>query len=122
MRHSLWEQGSLEACNERLFGYLDSEVEALQQRKAVYDAERRLSEGSDSCWSGAYSDSDSAAELEVNTEPIQLQWKVLWWLLYRGGGRGCSRRASWQEEEEAQAGSAASEAFTLGTGLAGGPE
>ena len=36
VRHSLWEQGSLEAYNERLFGYLDSEVEALQQRKAVY--------------------------------------------------------------------------------------
>ena len=39
-RHSLWEQGSLEACNEWLFGYLDGEVEALQQRKAEYDAER----------------------------------------------------------------------------------
>ena len=29
MRHSLWKQGSLEACNERLVGYLDSEMEAL---------------------------------------------------------------------------------------------
>ena len=83
VRHSLWEQGSLEACNAWLFGYLDREAEALQQRKAVYDEERRLSEGSDSCWSGAYNDSDSAAELEANTEPIQLQWKVLWWLSYR---------------------------------------
>ena len=34
VRHSLWEQGSLEAQNERLFGCLDAEVEALQQRQA----------------------------------------------------------------------------------------
>jgi len=40
-------------------------VRALKQRKAVYDEERRQPEGSDSCWSGADSDSDSAAELEV---------------------------------------------------------
>ena len=32
VRHSLWEQGSLEACNGWLFGCLDGEVEALQQR------------------------------------------------------------------------------------------
>ena len=69
-RHSLWEQGSLEAHNEWLFGCLDGEVVALQQRKAEYDEERRLSEGSDSCWSGADSDTDSAAELEVVEEPL----------------------------------------------------
>ena len=51
MRHSLWEQDSLEALTEVLFGCLDGEIEALQQRKAVYDEERRLSDGSDSCWS-----------------------------------------------------------------------
>ena len=34
VRHSLWEQDSLEALNEVLFGCLDGEVEALQQRKA----------------------------------------------------------------------------------------
>ena len=56
VRHSLWEQDSLEAHNELLFGCLDGEVEALQQRKAVYDEERRLSDGSESCWS--YSGSD----------------------------------------------------------------
>ena len=49
VRHSLWEQDSLEAYNELLFGSLDGEVEALQQRKAVYDEERKLSGGSDSC-------------------------------------------------------------------------
>ena len=49
VRHSLWEQASLEAHNEVRFGCLDGEVEALQQRKAVYDEERRLSDGSDSC-------------------------------------------------------------------------
>ena len=43
VRHSVWEQGSLEAYSEWLFGYLDGEVEALQQRKAEYDEERRLS-------------------------------------------------------------------------------
>ena len=64
VRHSLWEQGTLEAYNELLFGNLDAEVEAVQQRKAAYDEERRLSEGSDSCWSGAESDSGSAAEME----------------------------------------------------------
>ena len=48
-------------------------VEALQQRKAEYDGERRLSEGSDSCWSGADSDSDSAAELEVVKEPLAVE-------------------------------------------------
>ena len=69
--------------------YLDSEVEALQQRKAVYDEERRLSEGSDSCWSGAYSDSDSAAELEVNTEPIALEGAVV--VVIQGGeGEGAT--------------------------------
>ena len=77
VRHSLWEQGSLEACNEWLFGYLDGEVEALQQRKAVYDEERRLSEGSDSCWSDAGSDSDSEAELEVGSRPPALEGAVV---------------------------------------------
>ena len=48
VRHSLWEQDSLEAYNEVLFGYLDSEVEALRQRKAEYDEARRLSDGGDS--------------------------------------------------------------------------
>ena len=69
MRHSLWEQDSLEALNEVLAGCLEGEVRALKQRKADYDEERRQSEGSDSCWSGADSDSDSAAELEVVSEP-----------------------------------------------------
>ena len=43
MRHSLWEQDSLKALNDVLFGYMDGEVEALQQRKTMYDEERRLS-------------------------------------------------------------------------------
>ena len=73
VRHSLWEQDSLEAYNELLFGHLDPEVEALQQRKAEYDEERRLSEGSDSCWSGAGSDTDSAAELEVDKKPLEVE-------------------------------------------------
>jgi hypothetical protein len=64
IRHSLWEQGSLEAYNELLFGNLDAEAEAVQQMRVVYDEERRLSEGSASCWSGAESDFDSAAEIE----------------------------------------------------------
>ena len=75
--HPLWEQDSLEALNEVLFGCLDGEVEALQQRKAVYDQERRLSDGSDSCWSYSGSDSDSEAELEVGSEPLALEGVVV---------------------------------------------
>ena len=56
VRHSLWEQDSLEALNELLFGSLDGEVGALQERKAVYDEERRPSAGRDSCWSDAERD------------------------------------------------------------------
>ena len=51
VRHSLWEQDSLEAYNEVLFGYLDNEVGALRQWRAEYCGARRLSGGSDSCWS-----------------------------------------------------------------------
>ena len=73
VRHSLWEQDSLEALNEVLAGCLEGEVRALKQRRADYDEERRQSEGSDSCWSGADSDPDSAAELEVVDEPSALE-------------------------------------------------
>ena len=57
--------------------YLDEEAEALQQRKAVYDEGRRLSDGSDSCWSDAGSDSDSEAELEVGSRPPALEGAVV---------------------------------------------
>ena len=60
--HSLWEQDSLEAYNEVLLGCLDSEVEALRQRRAEYDEARRLSDVKDSCWGGADSDSDSDSD------------------------------------------------------------
>ena len=53
-----------------LLGCLDGEVQALQQRRAVYAEERRLSDGSDSCWSGTGSDSDSEAELEADSGPL----------------------------------------------------
>ena len=69
VRHSLWEQESLEAMNGVLFGCLDPEVAAMQQRKAVYDEERRMSEGSDSCWSDAGSDSSSVIEQKVDGGP-----------------------------------------------------
>ena len=62
VRHSLWEQGSLEAHNELLFGCLDGEAEALQQSKAVYDEARRLSDGSGSCWSYSGSDSERSRD------------------------------------------------------------
>ena len=61
VRHSMWEQDSLEAYNEVLLGYLDSEVGALRQRKAEYDEARRLSDGSDSCWSCSDNDSGNVA-------------------------------------------------------------
>jgi hypothetical protein len=73
MRHSLWEQSSLEAYNELLFGCLDGEVEALQQRKAAYDEARRQSDGSDTCGSCPDSDSGSVAELEVGSVPPALE-------------------------------------------------
>ena len=40
MRHSLWEQGAPEACNEWLLGYLDRDVRALKRRKADYDEQK----------------------------------------------------------------------------------
>ena len=49
VRHSPWEQGSLEAHSEVLSGHLEGEVRALQQRKADYDEARGLSDRSDSC-------------------------------------------------------------------------
>ena len=76
VRHSLWEQGSLKAHNELLFGCLDGEVEALQQRKAVYDEARSLSDGNDSCWRYSGSDSGSEAELEVGSAPLALEGDV----------------------------------------------
>ena len=68
VRHSLWEQDSLEALNE-LLGGLDGEVEALQQRKAEYDEDRGLSDVSDSCWDHSGSDSGNVTELEVGNNP-----------------------------------------------------
>ena len=47
----MWEQDSLKAQNEVLSGCLDGEVRALKQRKADCDETRRLSDGSNSCWS-----------------------------------------------------------------------
>jgi hypothetical protein len=107
VRHSLWEQDSLEAYNELLFGSLDGEVEALQQRKAVYDEERRLSDGSDSCWSCSDSYSGSVAELEVGSEPPALEGAVVVATLgggvegaaggWRARGRG---RTSWPSSQQ----------------------
>ena len=86
VRHSLWEQDSLEACNELLFGCLDEEVEALQQYKAQYDEARRLSDGSDPCWSHTGSDSHSEVVLEVDTELLPMG------VLRRGPRKGERRR------------------------------
>ena len=86
VRHSLWGQDSLEAHNEVQFGCLGGEVEALQQREAVYDEGRRLSDGSDSCWSYSGSDSDSEAELEVGSGPLALGGAVV--VATLGGGVG----------------------------------
>jgi hypothetical protein len=77
VRHSLWEQDSLEALNKVLSGSLEDEVRALKRRRADYDEARRQSDGSDSCWSDAYSDSDSVAALEVNTDPIEVEGVVV---------------------------------------------
>ena len=84
VRHSLWEQDSLEAHNEVLFGCLDGEVEALQMREAVYDEERRLSDGSDSCWSYSGSGSGSEAVRQgLRWAANHLHWRVQWWWLHK---------------------------------------
>ena len=83
MRHSLWEQGSLETHNELVFGCLDGEVEALRERKAVYDEARSLSDGNDSCWRYSDSESGSEAELKVGIEPLALEGAVV--MAVRGG-------------------------------------
>ena len=85
-----------------LFGNLDGEVEALQQRKAVYDEERRLSDGSDSCWSCSDSDSGSVAELEVGRESLALEGEGVVASIGRSGG-GSKHGAGEQEEEGGRA-------------------
>ena len=100
VRHSLWEQDSLDAYNELLFGCLDGEVEALRQRKAEYDKERRMSDESESCWSNSGSDSDSTSELEVGSEPPTLEGAVV--VTTQGGGveRAVSGLACKRKREE----------------------
>ena len=71
--HSSWEQSSLEAYNELLYGCLDGEVAALQQRKAEYDEARMRSDGSDTCGGCSDSDSGSVAELVVERRQGPLQ-------------------------------------------------
>ena len=73
----MWKQDSFEACNEVLFDYLDSEVGVLKQRKAEYDVARRLSDGSDSCWSCSDNDSGSEAVLEAGIRPLALEGAVV---------------------------------------------
>ena len=73
VRHSLWEQGSLEAYDELLFSCRDREVEALQRKRAVYDEAGRQSDGSDTSGSCSDSDSSSVIELEVGSEPPALE-------------------------------------------------
>ena len=79
-----------------LFGNLDGEMEALQQRKAVYDEERRLPDGSDSCWSYSGSDSDSEAEL---SEPLALEGAVVVVTL-EGGVEGAARGLAGKRKRE----------------------
>ena len=57
-------------------------MEARQQYKARYDEARRLSDGSDSCWSHPGSDSDNEAGLEVGIESLPMG----------GAGEGISQR------------------------------
>ena len=87
VKHSLWEQDSLGAYSEVLFGYLDNEVGALRQKRAEYGEARKLSDGSDSCWSGSDSDSGSEAMLEAGTRQGHLHYTCT------GGccGGGCTR-------------------------------
>jgi hypothetical protein len=61
----IWELDSLEAQNEVLAGLLEGEVRALRRRKAEYEEARRLSDGSDSCWSDPDGDSDNESAPEL---------------------------------------------------------
>ena len=102
VRNSLWEQDSLEAYNEVLLGCLDSEVGALRQRKAEYVEARRLSEGSDSCWSDSDSGSGSEVVLEASIEPLALDGGVV--VITQGGEvEGAAVEPSATEDGEAQA-------------------
>ena len=73
VRHSLWETDSLEAQNEVLAGLLEGEVRALRRRKAEYDEARRMSHGSDSCWSDPDGDSDNESAPELDIGPPALE-------------------------------------------------
>ena len=55
-----------------MFGCLDGEVAALQQRKAEYDEARRQSDGSDT--SGDCSDDASGSVAELVVEGRQVVW------------------------------------------------
>ena len=73
VRHSLWEQTSLEAYNDLLFGCLDPEVAALQQDTAEYDEARRQSDGGDTSGDCSDDGSGSVAELVAEGRPGHLQ-------------------------------------------------
>jgi hypothetical protein len=120
VRHSLWEQDSLEAYTELRFGCLDGEVEALQQRKAEYDEERRMSDESDSCWSNSGSDSDSTTELEVGSEPPTLEGAVA--LTTHGGGVEGAASGLGGKRERGRVDLSACEPLAVGAGLIGGTQ
>ena len=70
----------------------------------------------------AYSASDSATEIEVGAGPIAPKGAVVA-VIQAGEGEGATgEQAGMRKPAEAQVGSAASEAFTLGIELTGGPE
>ena len=94
VRHLLWEQGSLEAHDEVLFGHLEGEVRASKQRKANYDETRRLHEGSDSCWIDSEGDSCNETAPELGTGPPALEDAMLVTALGDGGGRGTGSPAA----------------------------
>ena len=86
-----------------LFGCLDGEVEALQQREAQYGGAslRRLPDGSDSCWSYSGSDSGSEAGLEVGIEPLALEGAVVVITLggeVEGAARGLASKRKREDE------------------------
>ena len=52
-------------------------VGALRQRRAEYEEARRLSEGSESCWSDPGSDSGSEVVLEAVIGPLAIDGGVV---------------------------------------------
>ena len=79
MRHSLWEQGSLEAHNEVLFGCLDGEVDRSRGRLSMMRQGGCLMGVTPA---GATRAATQAARQGSRWVLSHLHWRVVWWRSY----------------------------------------